>query len=37
MTERTKKGAKEVKTGTEDDDGVEILMTGPENPQASLL
>lgn len=37
MTEGTKKGAKEVKTGTEDEDGVEILKTRPGNRGASLL
>lgn len=36
MTEGRKRGAEEVKTGTEDDGGVEILMTTPENREASL-
>lgn len=36
MTKGRKRGAEEVKTGTEDDGGVEILMTTPENREASL-
>lgn len=36
MTEGTKKGAKEVKTGTEDEDGAEIQIIRTENRGASL-
>lgn len=37
MTERTRSGAKEVKTETKDEEGVEIVTSRPENQVASLL
>jgi len=37
MTERTKRGAKEVRTGNEDEDRVEILMSRRDSRGASLL
>lgn len=37
MTEGTKRGAGEARTGTEDVDGAETLTTRPGNQGASLL